>query len=149
MGQSHQKGTSLAQTRPQRKSWLLYLPDLHQACSMASCGPASRICIKGWWKKKKKKWRFPGGPVVQCLRLHLPLKKAQVRSHIPTMWRIMMLCGEPYEFTQHLPGACSGGETRPVGEQDYIFSPFLTFSVKVSWKKWSQGWDSRGQRKVG
>ena len=109
--------------------------------------PAS--VLKDGEKRKKKKWRFPGGPVVQCLRLHLPLKKAQVRSHIPTMWRIMMLCGEPYEFTQHLPGACSGGETRPVGEQDYIFSPFLTFSVKVSWKKWSQGWDSRGQRKVG
>ena len=148
MGQSHQKGTSLAQTIPQCKSWLLYLPDVHQACSMASCGPASHICIKGWWKKKNKR----GGetsPVVQWLRFHLPLKKAQVRSHIPTMWRIMMLCGEPYEFTQHLPGACRGGEKRPVGKQDYIFSPFLIFSVKVSWKKWPQGWGPHGQRRVG
>ena len=108
-------------------------------------------CFPHLYKRIVKKEKKKGGTslVVQWLRLHLPLKKAQVRSHIPTMWRIMMLCGEPYKFTQHLPGACRGGETRPVGKQDYRFSPFLTFSVKVSWKKWPQGWDPHGQGRVG
>ena len=73
--------------------------------------------------------------VVQWLRLHLPLQMAQVQSHVSTMWRIMVLCGEPYKFTQHFPGACRCEETRPVEEQDYRFSPFLTCGIKVSWKK--------------
>lgn len=115
MGQSHQKGTSLAQTIPQCKSWLLYLPDVHQACSMASCGPASHICIKGWWKKKKKRGDFPSCPVV---KISPPTEKGTGSIPHPhnvedydALWRTIQVHLAPSRSLQRW-GDKTSGETR-------------------------------------
>lgn len=95
--------------------------------------------------KKGKKVAVPSGPVAKTSP---PTEKGTGSIPHPHNVEDYDACGEPYKFTQHLPGACRGGETRPVGEQDHI-QPFPDLQCQGFLEEMISRLRLRGQRKVG